>query len=136
LWRSLSITVQSWQFIKQFISKTMDKREALRSFLAQKPRVKYFKKMLCTEVYEAIKAWKDDRFAPSAKALSDLDGAEFVAMYEENYDKTVQHELAEVIELIDNFVYAHGDDIMADYEALKKYRKLAEPENTTIIIRR
>jgi len=114
----------------------MDKREALRSFLAQKPRLKYFKKMLCTEVYEAMKAWKEDCFAPSPKELMAVDGAEYVAMYEEMFDKTVQHELSEVVELVDNFLEAHGCNMMEYYEALMKYRKLAEPEKTTIIIRR
>lgn len=136
MWQYLPQPDQSWPFTKQFTSKAMDKREALRSFLAQKPRVKYFKKMLCTEVYEAIKAWKEDCFAPSSKELMSVDGSEFIAMYEENYDKTVQHELSEVVELIDNFLEAHGCDMMEYYEVLKKYRKLSEPEKTTIIIRR
>jgi hypothetical protein len=114
----------------------MDKYEALRSFLAMKPRVKYFKKMVCSELWAAICAWKKDEFAPSTRELMNLDGAEYVAMYDEHFDKTVQHELSEVVELVDNFLKAHDCDMMEYYEALVKYRKLSEPDKTTIIIRR
>lgn len=113
----------------------MDKREALRKFLSEKPRIKYFKKMLCTEAWEAMKAWKSDHFAPSVKEISGMDGSAFAVVYESAYDKTVQHELCEMVELIDHFLEAHGCDMMEYYEALKKYRKISEPNKTTIIYR-
>lgn len=114
----------------------MDKYEALKVYLSDKPRIRYFMKMVKTELSDAVKYWKKDKFAPAASGLSGMEGSEFIAAYEAEYDCTVQHELAEVIEHLDNFVTAHGDDIFAHYEILKKYRKLTSPDKTTIIFRR
>jgi len=54
-----------------------------------------------------------------------LDGTKFIGKYNSDYDDTVQHELAEIIELIDMFAAAHGCNIFDHYEMLKKYRGLS-----------
>lgn len=113
----------------------MNKYEALRKFLAERPRIRYFKKMVCGELYDAVKWWKADKFAPDVSGLSGLDGIDFVSKYDADYNDTVQHELAEIIELIDNFVRSHGDDIFKHYEVLKKYRNLTEEKETKIYVR-
>ena len=86
-------------------------------------------------MWDAIKAWKKDHFSPMASKIMTLNDAEFVSAYEQEFDNTVQHELSEVIEYIDAFVTAHGDDIFSHYELLKKYRKLTGPDKTIIILR-
>ena len=74
----------------------MNKYEALRKFMAEKPRIRYFRKMVYSELWDAIKWWKADKFAPDTAGLSGLDGAEFVSKYDSDFNDTVQHELAEV----------------------------------------
>lgn len=104
----------------------MNKYEALKKFMAERPQmvIRYFRKMVCSELSDGIKYWKEDKFAPDISGLSDMDGIEFVSKYNADFNDTVQHELAEIIELIDMFSTAHGCNIFDHYEMLKKYRKL------------
>lgn len=114
----------------------MDKYTALSSFFAKKPRISNFRKMIVAEAWDVQKRWKKDCFAPPASELAALPDAEFVAKYQEDFDNTVEHELAEIVEIVDNFATAHGVNVFDHYEALKKYRKLSMPDKTTIILTR
>lgn len=102
----------------------MDKKAAVAKYLASKPNPKYFKRNVHHELCTAIKAWKEDDFAPDTKELNTLDNATYVTMYEADFKDTVQHELSEAIEHIWRFVDAHGIDIFEYLTRLEKYRML------------
>ena len=112
----------------------MNKYEALKAYLGMNPKIKWFKKHVIGEVCDAIWAWKNDLFAPTATEIMSVTDEEFVTYYETTVKDTVQHELSEAIEHIDNFAAAHGLSIFDYYEILKKYRKLKNPEPKRIVI--
>ena len=93
-------------------------------YLSSKPSPKYFKRNVYHEICEAVKAWKEDDFAPDTKTLNALDDAAFVEEYEREFKDTVQHELSEAIEHIWRFADAHGVDIFEYMTRLEKYRMI------------
>lgn len=112
----------------------MDKKAALTTYFGLRPRLKYARQRICNEVWEAMKAWKKDCFAPDMSKLDGLSDSDFVTEYKADFDKTVQHELGEAVEEIALFAQAHGFDVIKYLQYLERYRILMKEKPVTNIL--